>query len=104
MDIRGRLELYRKHIDRPEFQVLLFPLVLLILSQILGAMFHTETFAGSAFVVCIFWGPLFVMHVWGAGKAWDDFKRRDYPKELALFALVMNALAPFAVIFAILYV
>lgn len=39
----------------------------------------------------------------GEGKAWDDFQRPGYPRELALLALGLNALAPFAVIYFLLY-
>ncbi len=104
MKLAARFALYRANLNRPSFWVLVVPLVLILLSQLLGEILQTKTIEGWSFVICVFWSPLMVLHVLGAGKGWDDFKRKDYPKELALLAMGLNVLAPFVVIYFILYV
>ena len=104
MGLATRFALYRANLNRPSFWVLVVPLVLILLSRLFGAFLQTKTIEGWSFVICVFWSPLMVLHVFGAGKGWDDFKRKDYPKGLALLAMGLNLLAPFAVIYFILYV
>lgn len=90
-------------LNRPSFKILGVPFILLLLSRVLGNLVHVNTIEGWSFVVCVFWSPLMLLHIWGAGKAWDDFKRIGYPKLLALVALALNLLSPFVVLYFILY-
>lgn len=92
-----------RFLNRPSFKILGVPLLLLLLSRVLARLVQVETIEGWSFVVCVFWSPLMVVHTWGAGKAWDDFKRIGYPKFLALVAFALNLLSPFVVLYSILY-
>lgn len=104
MKLGARLGLYGTSINRPSFWVLGVPLVLLVLSRVIGSLVHVGTIEGWSFVVCFFWSPLMALHIFGAGKAWDDLKRKDYPRELAVLAMALNVAAPFIVVYFILYV
>jgi hypothetical protein len=95
--------MFLTYLNRPSFKILIVPLVLLVLSQVLGELVRIKTIEEWSFVVCVFFSPLLLLHVWGAGKAWDDFKRRGYPPVLALLALALNVLSPFLVVYVILY-
>lgn len=104
MNASARLKGYFNGFHRASFKVLVVPLLLILASPWLGELFRVNTIEGWSFVVFALWSPLMFLHIWGGGKAWDDFKRRDYPKELALLALGLNILAPFLVIYFVLYV
>lgn len=103
MNVAARVALYKKNVNRPSFRVLGVPLFLLLLSPLLGEWLHAEMLWGWSLVVCVFFSPLMGLHAIGASKAWEDFKHPGYPKELAMLALALNVVAPFLVIYFILY-
>lgn len=104
MKLGARFALYLANLNRSSFKLLAVPLLLIFLSRFSDPFLRVDTIEGWSTVVFACWSPLMALHIWGAGKAWDDFKRPGYPKELALVALGLNLLAPFVVIYFILYV